>query len=1033
MERMENYSDKKTETSQNIPSSHVESERRKASAGSRYSSVLNDDIPSSGSRIQRNRNTFPKARQREGPPAPDIFSAGAPTKTGSGENIQSQVFFSRRRGRRREQSDRSEYGSRGRGRASYSSTGELSRNSESYGRYRGGPGASTASREGSLRAPSERKINSLQRKKKRSYPLTEQDRRARSETRNISSSAIMTSSLTSSGSLWRPDGKCPSFADILKGGAGVEEVGENNVLPEPQGESVANNIKSSETYHIKANEGKEDDSQSFFSNTNVSRTEEVISADYNKSFKEEKLPETNSDDLAKYTECDENQANDNISISTQNNSLSTFKSYANILSGGIKKVSNVFKTKSREMLPKEKIQEPASVAYSPSFSTEMKEEQTENFKPEIPGLLFKDLERRPSKKKRKSRPNSSFHEPEQNIDKSVLITEEESAKNPESQEANSKTESEGRSERIKDISKENTLKRKNSKKKKSFPQEEIKHFADEIDKALHEIKLIEEQEKYRDHNQGSLKRRTSRKFRNKNRIEVEDHEDHKNAADNQVVVTAVKETFEQVPSISNDVMKTENGESSQETCGLSFDIPDDEEIECLREDDIIEPRVKISTSLHSLVHCEKGLGRKSVMETSECEKPSVIGLPMTEASEAWMDDDNGDTVGLIESEEEDTRTEAESEIQSSSISSKKSMSAMDEALRFSCDNDETTENGYEIIKDASVCENVESTSWAFVASKESTQKISNPALPSSKKVSASNPALIVEIIEKEKVEDQVDEDGYKVVVKTKQKQKEYKRSKESSTFEAIINELDQPIEDSKSQADDITSISDDFVNIETNETDQENTNENRTPKTVVKNSDACEAVTDELGDPWEAVKEEYVRKDSKSILEEEQTSYTLDVKVVTRETCLGRKLHEKNDESDWRMDVQCVQRDVIPDIIEGQNRVQDVSERTEFKSSTLPRTLRPASNADNLQLSPSWMRKKDFTRTRSVESIRDNDAAFKSVKERKTSESKSSVVTSSAETLEETTEDIYWRLKHKGRSQTGIFLKCPNRSIFSFF
>ena len=92
-------------------------------------------------------------------------------------------------------------------------------------------------------------------------------------------------------------------------------------------------------------------------------------------------------------------------------------------------------------------------------------------------------------------------------------------------------------------------------------------------------------------------------------------------------------------------------------------------------------------------------------------------------------------------------------------------------IKFSCDNDETTENGYEIIKDASICENDESTSWAFVASKESTQKMSNTALPSSKKVSASNPALIVEIIEKEKVEDQVDEDGYKVVMKTKQKQR----------------------------------------------------------------------------------------------------------------------------------------------------------------------------------------------------------------------------------------------------------------------
>jgi len=355
MDRRDNYY-QKTQTSQNILSSQAESERRKASreterarAGSRYSSVLNDDIPPSGSRIQRNRNTFPKARQREGPPALDVFSAPAPTKTG--EKIQSQTFYSGGRGRRWEP------GSRGRA-----------------GGHRGG--------EREQRAPSERKINSLQRKKKRSYPLTEQDRRARSETRNLSSSRLMTSSLTSSGSLWRPDGKCPSFADILKGGAGVEETGEDNVLREPPAEKT----KPPEIFHnVKANDDKEDDSNSFFSNTNVLTPEEVtliVEADHSNSINEEKLPDSSSDDLAgsKLTECDENKADHTKSISTQNNTLNAFKSYANILSGGIKKVSNVFKAKPREISPKEKIQEDVNVL-SPSLSSEEKEEENETFRP----------------------------------------------------------------------------------------------------------------------------------------------------------------------------------------------------------------------------------------------------------------------------------------------------------------------------------------------------------------------------------------------------------------------------------------------------------------------------------------------------------------------------------------------------------------------------------------------------------------------------------------------------------------------------
>merc|ERR1711994_1116056 len=82
-----------------------------------------------------------------------------------------------------------------------------------------------------------------------------------------------------------------------------------------------------------------------------------------------------------------------------------------------------------------------------------------------------------------------------------------------------------------DKSKENTLKRKNSKKKKSHPQDETKLFVDEIDKALHEIKLIEEQEKNRVL-QGSLKRRSSKKSKNQNQNELDGHnDDNKHAKD----------------------------------------------------------------------------------------------------------------------------------------------------------------------------------------------------------------------------------------------------------------------------------------------------------------------------------------------------------------------------------------------------------------------------------------------------------------------------------------------------------------------
>merc|ERR1712018_590249 len=218
MESVENHSNS-NQRNQNI---HTESDKRKSShEGGRtryqHNSGLNDDLPPSGFGIHRTRNTLPKARQREGPPPEEIFSAPAPTRTVSGENIHSQVFYNKSRGPRRDQNGQRRSGDfstssglrGGRGRGWQNSSGSLQRG-------RGGA-RNFGGEERGQRAPSERKINSLQRKKR-------QEKRASSVPRNPANTAMMTSSLTSSGILWSPDGKCPSFADILKGGQNTEEM-----------------------------------------------------------------------------------------------------------------------------------------------------------------------------------------------------------------------------------------------------------------------------------------------------------------------------------------------------------------------------------------------------------------------------------------------------------------------------------------------------------------------------------------------------------------------------------------------------------------------------------------------------------------------------------------------------------------------------------------------------------------------------------------------------------------------------------------
>merc|ERR1712025_44255 len=104
--------------------------------------------------------------------------------------------------------------------------------------------------------------------------------------------------------------------------------------------------------------------------------------------------------------------------------LNALKSYANILSGGLKKVGNVFKSKSKEekkdaskqtattpvvQISTQNDSEPDDVKKE-SGVVETDEKVDESIsKPSIPGLLFKtELERRPSKKKKKSKSTSSL-------------------------------------------------------------------------------------------------------------------------------------------------------------------------------------------------------------------------------------------------------------------------------------------------------------------------------------------------------------------------------------------------------------------------------------------------------------------------------------------------------------------------------------------------------------------------------------------------------------------------------------------------
>merc|ERR1711892_1488246 len=77
------------------------------------------------------------------------------------------------------------------------------------------------------------------------------------------------------------------------------------------------------------------------------------------------------------------------------------------------------------------------------------------------------------------------------------------------------------------------------------------------------------------------------------------------------------------------------------------------------------------------------------------------------------------------------------------------LSAIEEAKRFSCEEDDENQfmEGAEIVKEINICDDDESTSWAFVASKE-TSKPDEKVVVTRNLSTSSNPALIVEIIER---------------------------------------------------------------------------------------------------------------------------------------------------------------------------------------------------------------------------------------------------------------------------------------------
>merc|ERR1712227_86427 len=500
-------------------------------------------------------------------------------------------------------------------------------------------------------------------------------RRASSLPRNPAKAPnLLTTSLTSS-TIWKPDGKCPSFADILKGSLSQD-------ILESKSEVTHQSITTSTIEeNVKADKKKYDDmpsteqrikshrntlpkarqkacpppSETLFAYNSYEQTEkhvESVKAEKeNIMIEENVLMETAKSEILKddsIIECMEvkslkaavenrdSSTEDNISITSQkSNKLNALKSYANILSGGLKKVGSVFKSKSKEekkdaskqtattpivQMHTQNDSEPDDVKKE-SGVVETDEKVDESIsKPSIPGLLFKtELERRPSKKKKKSKSTSSLLE-EQNISDPTIQDNINEASVLESQvsleskilevmtsEITSKAKRESKS-------KEGTLKKRSLKKKKS-DLIDTQVFTDEIDKALHEIKVLEENQKT------SLSRRASRKKKSYSKENID-------ATESEIPFTVESSVrnldFDQDPKqpsyVSANERKSKTTSLILEKNSYLYDFNDNEEIVCLKEDGPSVAHTRISSSLKSLVQCK-----------TENESLHVTSQPKTES------------------------------------------------------------------------------------------------------------------------------------------------------------------------------------------------------------------------------------------------------------------------------------------------------------------------------------------------------------------------------------------------------------------
>merc|ERR1712241_1233204 len=188
------------------------------------------------------------------------------------------------------------------------------------------------------RAPSERKINSLKRRSQvvQSTISCTEERRSSSVPRKSWDTQNQMTTSSSGSTIWKPDGKCPSFADILKGGS-------THDLTAAQGEEIYDDVTKDNKAEQHSSVSRETE---IIFHENVSTFHEIINSGEpeNRSLLLEHQKQNFESEIVLAT-CENFPQKpiqeDSLSITSQKeNTFNNLKSYATILTEGMKKKSN---------------------------------------------------------------------------------------------------------------------------------------------------------------------------------------------------------------------------------------------------------------------------------------------------------------------------------------------------------------------------------------------------------------------------------------------------------------------------------------------------------------------------------------------------------------------------------------------------------------------------------------------------------------------------------------------------------------------